>query len=291
MPDLPRQSLPRPSTRLPLGATGLRVSPLCLGITTDPQVIPAAFEAGINFFFVSADVHWPKYEGIRRGLGMLLARPGVREQIVVGVVSYLADEMFRHLQFNEVIDAVPGLRYIDLMIVGAVAGPGSLSFRSDCVRTGRNMRLHGAQATGASFHDRKMAAQSLLADELDIHYIRYNAAHWGARVDIFPHLARQRRSLLYNFKSMVGYHEAVTAARRLGSAWNLHPTDAYRFALSNPHIDGVLFAPGSPGELQELVRMLEGKPFTPAEQELMMILAAAGSSRTEAGQPDTKIPV
>jgi aryl-alcohol dehydrogenase-like predicted oxidoreductase len=45
-----RQNLPKAAARLPLGRTGLSVSPLCIGITEDPDTIPAAFDAGINFF-------------------------------------------------------------------------------------------------------------------------------------------------------------------------------------------------------------------------------------------------
>jgi len=52
----PRE-LPRPADRLPLGTSGLEVSPICIGMVEDPRTIPAAFEAGINFFFVTADMH------------------------------------------------------------------------------------------------------------------------------------------------------------------------------------------------------------------------------------------
>src|SRR5205823_1724956 len=71
-----RLTLPRPTDRLPLGMTGLSVSPFCLGIVESPETIPAAFDAGINLFFLTADLHWPLYEGLRRGLEQLFARGG-----------------------------------------------------------------------------------------------------------------------------------------------------------------------------------------------------------------------
>src|SRR5262245_54155501 len=58
----PRQQLPQFRDRLVLGEQGLRVSPYCLGMIRDPETVGAAFEAGINFFFVSADMHWPLYQ-------------------------------------------------------------------------------------------------------------------------------------------------------------------------------------------------------------------------------------
>ena len=71
----PRTSLPRFRDRLVL-RDGLRVSPFCLGIATRPEYVVAAYDAGINFFFVTADMHWPLYRGVREGLALLLSRRG-----------------------------------------------------------------------------------------------------------------------------------------------------------------------------------------------------------------------
>jgi hypothetical protein len=80
--------------RYPLG-NGLQVSPFCLGLVGDPDVVPAAFEAGINFFFISADMHWPVYEQTRRGLAKLLRdKPEARDQIVLGLVAYVTQPEF-----------------------------------------------------------------------------------------------------------------------------------------------------------------------------------------------------
>src|SRR5581483_8130992 len=122
MEVMTRGSLPKASDRLRLGKGGLSVSPICLGITGSGDTVLAAFDAGINFFFVSADLHWPLYEHLRRGLAQLLARgPAVRDEIVVGVVSYLEEPLFKYLQFQEVLDAIPGLKRVDLLIAGAVS--------------------------------------------------------------------------------------------------------------------------------------------------------------------------
>ncbi len=78
-----RRRLPRLSERLRLGRGGLEVSPFALGAVGSPACVGAAFEAGVNFFFVTADMHWPLYGPLRRGLRQLLARRGVRDRIVV----------------------------------------------------------------------------------------------------------------------------------------------------------------------------------------------------------------
>ncbi|HLI75595.1 MAG TPA: hypothetical protein VKV02_01520, partial [Acidobacteriaceae bacterium] len=268
-----RPRLPRLTDRLPLGGSGLFVSPFCLGMTQDPRVVLEAFDQGVNFFFVTADLHWPLYEGLRSGLAQLFARPGVRAQCVVAVVSYLEEPLFRYLQFHEVLAQVPGLAYVDLVLAGAVSSLESLNARLPPMYTARTLGSLGTRAVGATFHDRGTALLSANANCMDIQFIRYNSAHPGARTDIFPLLTAPRRSLLFNFKSMLGLLSARAALGEHAAA--LAPTDAYRFVLSTPYVDGALLSPQSPQEVRDLVRMTEQEPFTPAEQEYLIALSAA----------------
>jgi hypothetical protein len=272
----PRQALPRATDRLVLGVSGLMVSPLCLGMTADPRVVPAAFDAGVNFFFVSADLHWPLYDGLRRGLRDLFARGGgVRDEVVVGVVSYLEQPMFQHLQFHEVVSAVPGLDRADLLIAGAIPHGRSLGRRLDSLQQARARGHCGGRAVGASFHDRATAVAAVHAARLDMHYVRYNTAHPGARDDLFPFVPTGRSSLIFNFKSLLS---VVTPERfaRLGlrDRWLPEPTDYYRFVLSHPVLDGVLCSPMTVGELDALVWCLHDRPLDQAEADYMVWLSA-----------------
>jgi hypothetical protein len=58
-----REHLPRLTDRIPLGG-GLMVSPVCLGRIPDEDLpgsvntACAEFDAGVNFFFLSCDLHW-----------------------------------------------------------------------------------------------------------------------------------------------------------------------------------------------------------------------------------------
>src|SRR5687768_13171254 len=114
---MPRTILPRLTDRLPLGETGLQVSPICLGLVGAPEVVPAAFDAGINFFFVTGDLHWPLYEQTRRGLELLLARGGgIRDDVVVAVCSYCTQPEFPVGALRETLDAVPGLERVDVAV-------------------------------------------------------------------------------------------------------------------------------------------------------------------------------
>jgi hypothetical protein len=265
MEVMTRGSLPKPSDRLPLGKSGLSVSPICLGITGSADTVLAAFDAGINFFFVSADLHWPLYEHLRRGLAQLLARsPSVRDEIVVGVVSYLEEPLFKHLQFQEVLDAIPGLKRVDLLIAGAVSSPESLQARHGSLQEARQAGHVGCRAIGASFHQRSCALLSLHQDSLDIHYMRFNAIHNRALKDFFPYVPPERSALIFNFKSTFPREVRNDSVRRLPKA-----TDYYRFGLTQRHLDGVLCRLASPREVEELVAALDDKPLTADEMDSM----------------------
>ena len=168
-----RQRLPKLSDRLPLGRSGLRVSPVCLGMTSVAETVTAVYEAGVNFFFVTADLHWPLYEPLRRGLARLLQGAlSRRHEIVVGVVSYLDNPLFSALQLQEVIAEIPGLDHVDLMIAGAVSSQESFYSRLDSLARARAQNHLGARAIGATFHQRPLA---LVADHyqlLDLSCIR-----------------------------------------------------------------------------------------------------------------------
>src|SRR4051812_40292690 len=266
-----RLALPRATDRIAIGATGLSTSPICLGWVRDPDTIAAAFDLGINFFFVSGDLHWPIYEATRRGLAALLRRNRrVREQIVVAVASYVAQRDFARGPFQEVLESVPRLGRIDMIVIGGTYGndfPARRALYREYVDGGE----FGARAIGASFHDRAMALRAINDAQIDLAFVRYNPAHPGARSDLFPAL-QPSPARIFNFKSMAGYR-TPRELRALGlgpELWRPRPTDYYRFALSSPELDGILCALRDPGQVAALGRAL-GSPPLDAEEERYLI--------------------
>jgi hypothetical protein len=277
-----RESLPRPDARLRLGTSRLLVSPICFGITGTPECVPAAFDAGVNFFFISADLHWPLYEKVRKGLEMLLDRsPSVRDEIVVGVVSYLDQPMFQALQFHEVLDSVRGLKRVDVLIAGAVYSENNFGSRLEAIRGARSISHHGSTAIGASFHDRRSALWSINYNCLDVNFIRYNTAHTGARQDLFPFMRQDRISPIFNFKSILSVvtDERFREMGLNGAYWRPRPVDYYRFVLSNPHIDGILCSPDSEQQVVDLIDALNERPLTLQEQDYMVRLSTSATPK------------
>jgi aryl-alcohol dehydrogenase-like predicted oxidoreductase len=128
------------------------------------------------------------------------------------------------------------------------------------------------RAIGISTHDRKRAGRLAEESPLSMFMIRYNAAHPGAEVDIFPHLERR--------KPMVVAYTATSWRKllRAPKGWTgkvATPGDCYRFCLSNPHVDVVLTAPKTVEQLRENLVALEKGPLSPDEMTWMRDLGRA----------------
>jgi aryl-alcohol dehydrogenase-like predicted oxidoreductase len=139
------------------------------------------------------------------------------------------------------------------------------------------LRDEGAvRAIGVSIHDRQRAAELARATSLDLLMIRYNAAHPGAEVDIFPKLPEGRHAV-------VAY--TATCWRRLlkrPKGWEGRvPTaaDCYRFCLSSPHVDVVLTGPKTIGQLRENLTALERGPLDPDEMAWMRAFGRRAKGR------------
>jgi hypothetical protein len=262
--------------RLALGDTGLRVSPFCLGMVRSDETAGAAFDAGINFFFLSADLHWPAYELARRGLAKLLARgPDIREQIVVAVASYVTQPEFCAGALQEGLQAVPGLKFIDMAVIGGAYADEFLT-RLGVYLAIRREGPVGFKALGTTFHERGAALLAINHHLVDLALIRYNPTHTGAKSDLFPDLTQPSPTLLYNFKSTLGFVRPERYAE-LGlndDYWQPEITDYYRFALTRPEIDGLLCSPTTPREVKALSRALEAGPLDEEEEKYLIDLAA-----------------
>lgn len=236
----------------------------------------AAFDAGINFFFVTTDMHWPLYEGLRAGLRDLLARGGgIRDEIVVVATTYVAPRAFLQMPFRELVDAVAGLDRVDVCAVGGCYVDDSPARRHRILEH-REQHFVGCRAAGASFHDRAAAVTARREATLDIAYLRYNADHPGAREDVFPVLG-QSPTLLYGFKSMGGWAPRSVlenVADLPKGIWLPSQADHYRFALSGGGLDGILCSPSTPAEISALADAMASGPLSADEQEHMIDLAA-----------------
>jgi predicted aldo/keto reductase-like oxidoreductase len=275
-----KPTLPQCRDRIRLNAALPPISPICIGMVADPSVITAAFDHGCNFFFVSADMHWPRYQHTRQGISDLIARVG-RDQIVVAATVYVTQPEFLSEPFVELVDETAGLGHLDIVVAGGSYGT-DLVPRIDVLRHHRATGRFGARAIGASFHDRSAARVAIAHRMVDLALVRFNAAHPGARAEVLPH-ANASAPRIFNFKSTSGY-VSPERLRHIGLTdddWMPAITDHYRYALSHVGIDGVLCSPSSRAEVEALDRALELGSLTADDCQYLekLCLLASGAAK------------
>lgn len=247
-----------------------------------PDLVSMAFDLGINFFFVSGDLHWPLYETLRVGIARLLERGGgIRDDIVVAVVSYVGRAQLMRTPYREALEAIPSLKRVDVCVAGAAYKDDLAGQRTQLIEH-RTSSYLGCRAIGVSYHDRRAAIADHNDGSVDIGFVRYNALHPGAREDVFPFLT-DSATLLFGFKAADAWIPGDQLARQglPHDCWRPQPTDHYRFALTRPELDGLLCAPQTASELRSLVDAMDRGPLDERTQAYLECLALVGSGDAE----------
>jgi aryl-alcohol dehydrogenase-like predicted oxidoreductase len=246
-----------------LGRTGRRVFRLGLSASYRPgrDAILSAIDRGVNYFFAYGfdsqmlttlrDVFKTRRDELliaTGGYNWILWRSNLRTAL---------ENRLRQLNTD----------HIDVFMFLGVMKPEQFP-ESVCEEMVRFREEGKVRAIGVSTHDRKLAGELAQKGALDLLMIRYNAAHRGAEADIFPHLQA-------NDPGIVSY----TATRwsflmRRTRGWPKErpiPTAglAYRFVLSNPHVDVALTAPSNAAQLAENLAEIQKGPLTAEEMNLM----------------------
>lgn len=246
-----------------LGRTGLSVSRLGLagGYGVPSAAVEKAFhEYNINYFFWST----PRKSGMRDGLRCLVN--GNREDIVIVLQSYDHLGITLNRSVRKGLKKL-GIDYVDVVLLGwhnryplkKIIDSAFKLKESGMVRyiamSGHNRKLFGRIANQAE-------------SPIDIFMIRYNAAHTGAEIDIFPCLPEKngpgitvytatRWGKLLKQKKMPPGEKPLTAS------------ECYRFVLSNHHVDLCMMGPRNEKEMEEGAKALIDS--TLSEQEIERI--------------------
>jgi aryl-alcohol dehydrogenase-like predicted oxidoreductase len=246
-----------------LGRTGWPVFRLGLSASYRPglDAIHEAIDRGVNFLFAYG------FDGQMLGTLRQVFRTR-RHELIVATGGYnwilwrsnlrrVLEKRLRQLDTD----------HLDVFMFLGVMKPEHFPDRvqEEMVR----LREEGkVRAIGISTHDRRLAGDLAARGALDVLMIRYNAAHRGAETDVFPHLAAHDPGLV-----------SYTATRwtqllRRTKGWPAGgpiPTagQAYRFVLSNPHVDLALTAPTSAKQLEENLAEVAKGPLPEEEMAFM----------------------
>jgi aryl-alcohol dehydrogenase-like predicted oxidoreductase len=245
------------------GNTGKPVFRLGLSATHRPgkKTVHHAVDEGINFFFCYGfDTHMTgalreifkhdreKYYVATGGYNLLVGHFNLRRTL---------EKRLRQLRTD----------YLDAYLFLGVTKPKHFpeQVREELYRLREEGKIRGV---GMSCHNRKFAGQLAAEGALDVIMMRYNAAHRGAEIDIFPHLQEHNPGVI-----------SYTATRwryllRRPRGW---PEDGriptaglcYRFVLSNPHVHVCLTAPSNMKQLKENIAAVREGPLDDEDMAFM----------------------
>jgi aryl-alcohol dehydrogenase-like predicted oxidoreductase len=246
-----------------LGRTGWPVFRLGLSASyrPGPAAVHRAIDGGVNFFFAYG------FDGQMMGTLRQVFRTRRHDLIVAtGGYNWILWRSDLRKTLEKRLRQL-GTDYLDAFMFLGVMKREQFPDRvhEEMVR----LRQEGkVRAIGISTHDRRLAGALAARGALDLLMIRYNAAHRGAEADVFPHLATHDPGI-------VSYTATRwTALLRRTRGWPKDrpiPTagQAYRFVLSNPHVDLALTAPTSIRQLEENLAEVAKGPLSDEEMAFM----------------------
>ena len=242
--------------KVTLGRTGLKVSRLGVGsfYGVDAAMVEEAMERGVNYFYWGA----LRTPGMPKGISRMAKKR--RSDMVIA--------MHTHARFGYGLTRLiqKGLRklnieYIDVLLLGLHNKRPSQRL----LDTAFELREKGLiRWLGVSAHNRLIFREYLEEELFDILHVRYNAAHRGAEVEVFPFLPETDRPGIISFtntrwggllkpKNMPENETPPTAS------------DCYRFVLSHSDVDVAICAPNSMKQLKEDLEALHGGPMSEDE--------------------------
>ena len=244
-----------------LGRTGLRVSRIGIGssfgLTT--RDVEEAVDRGINYLYWGSIRQKPFGEAIRH------VAKRRREDVVVVVQSYTRAAFYMNRSVESALRELD-IDQCDLLLLGMwnETPPRRILDAAIAIRESGK-----AKHIMISCHQRTTFPKYIADPTYGAIMTRYNAAHPGSEVEVFPHLAPREQGPSAR-PGVVAY-----TATRWGGLLNpkLLPaeepaprgSDCYRFALTHPDVDLVLCGPRDRAELEEALSALDRGPMTPGE--------------------------
>ena len=265
--------------RTQLGRTGVEVGRLGVSASygVPAAAVEQAFEQGVNYLF------WGSRRTDSFGAALRSLR-GQRQRFVLVIESYTRMASLLSWSLERALRQV-GFEYADVLLLGLWNKRVPIRILEAALR----LKERGlARFLAVSTHHRPLAPQLAADRDLDVVHFRYNAAHPGAELDIFPHLPPDYRPGMVSFTAtswgqLIGktsLQGVLSGGRRLPKSERV-PTaaDCYRFVLSRPEVDVCLTGPANAAQMTEALEALRRGPMSPDELEWMRRVGRAVTGR------------
>ena len=255
----------RPFESRVLGQTGLRVGPMGVAASygVPAAAVERAFERGVNYLYWGSLRRGAFAQAIRN-----LARQ--RERMVLVLQSYTRLPSLLDFSIKRALRALR-LDYADVLLLGLWNKPVPRRILDACEAA----RARGlVRFLAISSHNRKLVADLAATRSLDVVHFRYNAAHPGAEIDIFPHLSQESRAGMVSFTA-TSWGQLLKPAKGAPSERVPSASDCYRFVLTRPEVDLCLTGPANAAQMEEALKALDRGPMDEEELAWMRRFGAA----------------
>jgi predicted aldo/keto reductase-like oxidoreductase len=249
-----------------LGRTGLKVGRLGIasGYKAPAAAIEEAFERGCNYWTWGTVIKG-YLPGMRDALKAVVAK-GQRDRLVLAAFTYAHNNWMTEKLLRRGLKSA-GLDHADVLILGYFSKRPPRRLVDGALK----MKEKGLiRFVGISSHNRRLLGELAGEGEWDVFHFRYNAAHRGAEIDIFPYLAeeRERRPGTVSFTA-TRWGQLMKPGKMPAGEKPATAADCYRFVLSNPAVDVCMSGAKTIEQMRENLALLDRGPMTGAEIERM----------------------
>ena len=251
-----------------LGRTGLRVGRLGAAASygVPASAVERAVEHGVNYLYWGS----MRRSGFRDAIRHLAPR---RERLVIVLQSYsriaplIGWSVERGLRAGR-------LEYADILLLGLWNKPVPERILDAC----RALRERGmVRFLAVSSHNRRLVPELAAGRDFDVVHFRYNAAHPGAEVDIFPRLPATNAGMVAYTATSWG--QLLKPAKALPGERVPAASDCYRFVLTRPEVDVCLSGPANAAQMDEALKALRRGPMDDEELAWMRRVGAGVRGR------------
>ena len=181
----------------------------------------------------------------RTSLAIRDLAPGHREELCVVLQSYARRPGLLSRSIQKGLETLR-LESVDILLLGWHEDTPS----DRLMEAPEREREQGTfRHLAISSHQRPLFRELLSRDGLDVFQVRYNAAHTGAEVDLFPHLDPEDSPGIVAF-TCTRWGELLDPKKMPPGEAPLSAGDCYRFALTSPHVHVAITGPKNDGEMR-----------------------------------------
>lgn len=252
-------------TEIQIGRIGLAAG---YGIPQD--AVEEAVERGVNYLY------WGSFRraGMRDAIRNIVKKD--RSRIVIAIQAYNRILSMTRRKFEKGLRKL-GIEYVDVLILGLYNRRPSqrmIDYALSLKEQGRIKYL------ALSTHKRLLVPGLASDPAFDIFHVRYNAAHRGAEIDIFPHIYSDTGPGIVSFTA-TSWGQLLNPRLLPSGVTPPTATDCYRFALSHPSVHCCLSGPKSLKHTLEALKALELGPMSTEELEWMRKIGDVVTKKAE----------